>query len=94
MSTTEVVNSQPRRRRRAREGNLPHAVRHRDDLGETQDLAAAQPDKVKELQALWNIWNTANVKPLWGGGKADNDGPDPGAPAKKGKQGKETKWTR
>ena len=58
----------------------------RDDLGETKDLAATQPDKVKELQALWNTWNTANVKPLWGGGRADNDGPEPGAPAKKGKK--------
>jgi len=60
----------------------------RDDLGETKDLAAAQPDKVKELQALWNTWNTANVKPLGGGGKADNDGPEPGAPTKKGKKNK------
>jgi arylsulfatase A-like enzyme len=58
----------------------------RDDLGETKDLAAAQPDKVKELQALWNTWNTANVKPLWGGGKADYDGPEPGAPTKRGKK--------
>ncbi|MEN9573373.1 MAG: hypothetical protein RL514_1228 [Verrucomicrobiota bacterium] len=58
----------------------------RDDLGETKDLAAAQPDKVKELQALWNTWNTANVKPLWGGGRADNDGPEPGTPVKKGKK--------
>ena len=41
---------------------------------------------MKELQALWNTWNTANVKPLWGGGRADNDGPEPGAPAKKGKK--------
>ena len=64
MSTAEVVNSQPPRRRRARERNLPHAVRRRDDLGEIKDLAAAQPDKVKELQALWNTWNSANVKPL------------------------------
>lgn len=63
----------------------------RDDLGETKDLAAAQPDKVKELQALWNTWNTANVKPLWGGGKADNDGPEPGAPAKKGKKKQDAK---
>ncbi len=62
-----------------------------DDLGETKDLAAAQPDKVKELQALWNTWNTANMKPLWGGGRADNDGPEPGAPAKKGKKGKNAK---
>jgi arylsulfatase A-like enzyme len=63
----------------------------RDDLGETKDLAAAQPGRVKELQALWNTWNTANVKPLWGGGKADSDGAEPGAPANKGKQGKAAK---
>ena len=63
----------------------------RDDLGETKDLAAAQPDKVKELQAKWDEWNKANVKPLWGGGKADNDGPEPGTPAKKGKKNKAAK---
>ncbi|NBV20685.1 MAG: sulfatase [Proteobacteria bacterium] len=55
----------------------------REDIGESKDLAAAQPDKVKELQSLWDTWNTANVKPLWGGGRTDNDGPEPGAPAKK-----------
>ena len=59
----------------------------REDIGESKDLAAAQPDKVKELQAKWDEWNKSNVKPLWGGGRADNDGPEPGAPAKKkGKQ--------
>ena len=50
-----------------------------DDIGETKDLAAAQPEKVKELQAKWDAWNQANVAPLWGGGRADNDGPEPGA---------------
>ena len=58
----------------------------RDDIGESKDLAAAQPEKVKELQAKWDDWNKANVKPLWGGGRADNDGPEPGAPAKTGKK--------
>ena len=42
----------------------------REDIGKTKDLAAAQPDKVKELQAKWDEWNKANVKPLWGGGRA------------------------
>ena len=60
----------------------------REDIGESKDLAAAQPDKAKELQAKWDEWNKANVKPLWGGGRADNDGPEPGAPAKKGKKAK------
>ena len=61
----------------------PKLYNLRDDIGETKDLTAAQPDKVKELQALWNAWNTTNVKPLWGGGRADSDGAEPGAPAKK-----------
>ncbi len=48
------------------------------DIHEDKDLAAAMPDKVKELQALWNEWNKSNVKPLWGAGAHDNDGPEPG----------------
>lgn len=28
-----------------------------DDIAESKDLAAAQSDKVKELQAMWNKWN-------------------------------------
>ena len=54
-----------------------------DDIGETKDLAASQPDKVKELQTKWEAWNQSNIAPLWGGGKADNDGAEPGAPAGK-----------
>jgi arylsulfatase A-like enzyme len=55
----------------------------RDDLGETKDLAAAMPEKRQELQTQWDAWNATLVKPLWGGGKGDNDGPEPGAPEKK-----------
>jgi arylsulfatase A-like enzyme len=47
------------------------------DIGETKDLAAAQPDKVKELQSKWDEWNKSNVAPLWGGSNA---------PARKRKQ--------
>lgn len=43
------------------------------------------PAKVKELQARWDEWDKANVKPLWGAGASDNDGPEPGEP-KKGKK--------
>lgn len=39
------------------------------DIGETRDLAAAMPDKVKELQAAWDTWDRANVAPLWGTGQ-------------------------
>ena len=40
-----------------------------EDVGEKNDLAAKQPEKVKELQAAWDEWNKGNVPPLWGGGK-------------------------
>lgn len=54
-----------------------------NDIGETKDLAAAMPDKVKELQAAWDAWDGTLVKPLWGNGKSDDDGPEPGAPVGK-----------
>lgn len=40
------------------------------DAGETTDLTAKYPDRVKDLRAAWDEWNKANVPPLWGGGKA------------------------
>ncbi len=40
------------------------------DIGEATDLAAARPDKVRELQSLWDAWNESNVAPAWGGGPA------------------------
>jgi arylsulfatase A-like enzyme len=62
-----------------------------DDIGETKDLAAAMPDKVKELQAKWDTWNATLVRPLWGNGNTDDDGAEPGAPAKKGNKAKQGK---
>ncbi|GIW93895.1 MAG: N-acetylgalactosamine-6-sulfatase [Pirellulaceae bacterium] len=49
-----------------------------EDIGETNDLAATMPDKVRELQAKWDEWNRSNVPPLWGGGRrnAQGDGTD------------------
>jgi arylsulfatase A-like enzyme len=59
------------------------------DIHEDNDLAAAQPDKVKELQEKWDVWNRSNVVPLWGNVQTDNDGHEPGAaPPKKNKQSK------
>ncbi|HVJ67688.1 MAG TPA: sulfatase, partial [Caulifigura sp.] len=40
----------------------------RDDIGESKDISASMPEKVKELQAKWDSWNKDNVDPLWGGG--------------------------
>ncbi len=39
-------------------GHLPELFDLAADPGETNDLAARQPDKVKELKALWDQWNT------------------------------------
>lgn len=33
------------------------------DLSESKDLAAAQPDKAKELQTLWDKWNAEQAPP-------------------------------
>jgi arylsulfatase A-like enzyme len=38
------------------------------DVGEADDLSAKMPDKVKELQAVWDRWNATLVRPLWGQG--------------------------
>jgi arylsulfatase A-like enzyme len=35
------------------------------DIGESKNLAAAQPEKVKELQGLWASWNSEQKDPLW-----------------------------
>jgi arylsulfatase A-like enzyme len=35
------------------------------DIGEKNDLAARQPEKVKQLQALWDTWNAQNIPPRW-----------------------------
>jgi len=53
------------------------------DIHEDKDLTAEQPEKVKQLQALWDEWNRSNIKPLWGADYADNDGAEPGAAKKK-----------
>lgn len=33
------------------------------DIGEQNDLASAQPEKVKELQGLWDKWNAEQAEP-------------------------------
>jgi arylsulfatase A-like enzyme len=60
------------------------------DVHEDHDVAATNPEKVKELQALWDAWDKSNVKPLWGAGSVDNDGPEPGATSTKNKRKNKT----
>lgn len=35
------------------------------DIGEGHDLADKYPDKVKELESIWQTWNSQLAKPLW-----------------------------
>ncbi|MFM7181222.1 MAG: sulfatase [Verrucomicrobiales bacterium] len=37
----------------------------KDDIGEAKDLSAAEPEKVKELQSLWNKWSAEQAAPSW-----------------------------
>ena len=41
------------------------------DTGEENDVASANPEKVLELQKLWDEWNMKNVEPLWSDKPAD-----------------------
>jgi arylsulfatase A-like enzyme len=47
------------------------------DPGEAHDLAAVRPDKVKELQKLWDEWNARNVPALWTGDSHEDKTPAP-----------------
>ena len=51
------------------------------DIGESKDLAAGQPEKAKELQAMWNKWSAEQAPP-----SAPDSGPAKGGGKKKGKK--------
>lgn len=53
-----------------------------EDPGETKDLAAAQPDKVAALKAVWDKWNANNQPPAW------VPNPNPAATKKAAEKGK------
>ena len=61
--------------------DTPHLFNLASDLGEKNDLATAQPEKVKQLQSLWDAWNANNEPPRW----IDNRWNGDGAKAKKKK---------
>jgi arylsulfatase A-like enzyme len=46
-----------------------HLYNLKDDIGESNDLAAQQPDVLRDMQVAWDRWNTELVAPLWGAGK-------------------------
>ncbi len=37
----------------------------KEDIGETKDLAATYPEKLKELQAAYREWDAKNIPPAW-----------------------------
>jgi arylsulfatase B len=39
----------------------------KQDIGEARDLAAEQPDKVRQLESAWRQLDEQMVEPLWGG---------------------------
>ncbi len=41
----------------------------KDDIGEKNNLAQKNPEKLKELAAMWNTWNAGNIDPAWGANK-------------------------
>jgi arylsulfatase A-like enzyme len=46
-------------------GKAPELINLAADIGEKKNLAAEQPAKVKELQALYAAWNAEQKEPLW-----------------------------
>jgi arylsulfatase A-like enzyme len=52
------------------------------DIGQKQNVAAANPDIVKDLSERWQRWDMQNVAPLWHGSPTE----DPTAPPKKNKK--------
>jgi arylsulfatase A-like enzyme len=53
------------RRSVARDATGAQLYNLRADIGETTNLAAQEPAKVKELAAAWAEWNRQNVAPRW-----------------------------
>lgn len=62
------------------------------DVGEKDNLASSQPEKLAELSKAWDAWNAQNVSPLWHGGPTeDPTAPPRPAAAKKDGKGKGAK---
>ena len=45
--------------------NAPRLINLASDIGETTDLSAQQPEKLKELTADYQAWNKEQAEPLW-----------------------------
>lgn len=49
----------------------PELYNLRDDIGEAKNLAASEPTRAAELQALYDAWNAKNIPPLWANKQAN-----------------------
>jgi arylsulfatase A-like enzyme len=47
------------------DGNQPKLFNLKTDIGETTDLSAQNPEKVRELESEWKAWNAEQKPPLW-----------------------------
>lgn len=56
----------------------------KDDIGEQHDLAASQPDKLKELQAAFAVWEKGTQPAKWV--RQDQRNAEPGGKLKEGEQ--------
>jgi arylsulfatase A-like enzyme len=50
---------------RHRDGTALELYNLKDDISESRDLAASQPEKVKQLKAAWDAWNAQLAEPRW-----------------------------
>jgi arylsulfatase A-like enzyme len=66
--------SQPLERRGAASVEGAELYNLDKDIGETNNLAASEPEKVKELAAAWEKWNSELVAPKWIPGNAGKGG--------------------
>ena len=46
----------------------PRLYNLRDDIGQTKDLSAAQPERAQQMLRTWEQWSAAQARPLWGPG--------------------------
>jgi arylsulfatase A-like enzyme len=47
----------------------------KDDIGETKDLAATHPEKLRELQTAYREWDSKNIPPRWFDGRRKPNAP-------------------
>ena len=55
------------------DGNKPQLFNLAEDVGESKDLSAANPEKAEELRAAWEAWSKEQAAPLWGPGEPANN---------------------